>query len=538
MLRFCSKLKPPGAVKGNSTALEGRQAITRTQYNENRDGGYEMRHNSGGLLVLAVCTLVVFFSISSFAQSDFTRDADNAAYKLKQIKKSNLQAWLTDVVVVGDKKALLFYYVSSYDDDTDELYSVTINHRGRVTSLSNKLWEGPYDSRLAIKAAWLPGAGDGEGIGLLAVLRSNGGDDCILEQARFDSDGIMTDNFSEVFSGDVKASQKSWSGTVGIGDGADGRAGVCAAAIFRSPTGGDEGISSAVLFYETGADGAMPSAETIPGNMKMVNIPGGENMQEVYASNPFWTGSRWLFPMVVNKCEAYVDSEGKNRFRTLSNSLYIGRVDKNRNSLKTPRLRKLTSDTNATYNSYRHIQFLPLEQASAPGKKPAYRLVYSHRATLDPEDQQYGWYELEIASQPIDAKGRSAGQPTMLNLPAWNHARSFDSDDWWSSSFTTPSLLTPMSTGEYALGLTRSIHWVLPDDSYNYENKLELYAVNLVTGEVRELASTNPGDDYMFDAVFNIVLGGKIVTINTCYRFNPTVRDFDNLEYSSRFSVQ
>ena len=35
----------------------------------------------------------------------------------------------------------------------------------------------------------------------------------------------------------------------------------------------------------------------------------------------------------------------------------------------------------------------------------------------------------------------------------------------------------------------------------------------------------------MFDAVFNIFLGGKTVTINTCYRFNPSVWDYDNLEY-------
>ena len=84
----------------------------------------------------------------------------------------------------------------------DELYSVSINHRGKVMSPPNKLSGGAL--RFADWPARRRGCrrrGGGEGIGLLAVLRSNGGDDCILEQARFDSDGIMTDNFSEVFSG-------------------------------------------------------------------------------------------------------------------------------------------------------------------------------------------------------------------------------------------------------------------------------------------------------------------------------------------------
>ena len=506
----------------------------------NHTGGYEVERYRHALIAVCVCAFSLCLCAEAGAQADdSTRDPAAVGYKLKKIKKNNLQMWITDVVVVGEKHALLFYHVSSYDDDYDELFSVTINHRGKASRTPNKVWEGPYDSRLASKAAWLPDANGGEGVGLLVVMRSDDGDMCRVEQARFDSDGILTENFTEAITGDAPGDTRTYQGSIGVAQGADGSAGVLASVIYRTVTPAAGGLSSTALFYETGNNGALPAEETpLPDNMKLVNIPGGASMQEAYSSNPQWTGKRWLFPLVLTKHDTYVDSEGRPRFRAQSNALYIGRVEKKKDSLKNPKLRKLTDDLDATYNSYRSIQFLPPEQASAPGTKPAYRLVYAHRSTLDEEDQIYGWYKLEIASWPINARGKSAGTPTMVNMPEWNHTRPFSSNVWWSSSFTTPSLLVPMSNGEYALGLTRAIRWILPDGSSDYENRLEFLAVDLSSGEVRELASKDPGSDYMFHTTYGIAIGGKYAIINCSYRFNAPIVDYDYLDYFSSFGEQ
>ena len=183
------------------------------------------------------------------------------------------------------------------------------------------------------------------------------------------------------------------------------------------------------------------------------------------------------------------------------------------------KLRILWQDRTKDYMTYDYACFVPLSSGSSPpSAKPVFPLLHGHRVPIPQAEVKYERFTYETYITNINAKGMNAGDGrTAVEIPAWKHTRPFNANDILYDPARLLSTLLPGENGEFVVAMTRANTWMAPGIGYEFENQLDLFSIDPVTGKVTTLASREP--NWSGSAAWTIppmigILNGHIVVIN------------------------
>lgn len=486
------------------------------------------------MITLRFRLIIVFISISILLLTLPLSAQVNPPVKNYPLKKlsgmpSSEYAMFSTWTATGTTTSHVTYVVANYEKQRYELKQFKLTGTGTLIKLNNDLhtskgWVGECHS------IWIANSGAPAGSGTVMVFIP----------ANRDAEGTAMDFYmvgvdpatgqqvipkKSIFKFKAPAGQAIHDGQVRVKRRGNIISVVIAISLDRKATPYNYSFAGKLYYLELNIAGYLR------GQAKMVKVPNGGILQQFSLATPAHNGRGWIVPIYHTRMKTYTDSQGTGT-RPFGSSLYILTATGTSFSSTKLKMRRIFSDSQGEYYTFRNSMFLPPVDIEAPPdvgvtkvKGITLDLFFVHRNMVPESQVKLDYFNSIYSIVPINARGKKAGSVTNVDIPKWDHQLTYDPARDLITYSDGVSNIVPSKDGRLYVSQARFLMRGDPDitslKDADCEQEFNLYLFDRFTGEVEHVASTKRN---WIAIVFNQLIrsiNGRVVVLNHVLSYVP-----------------